>query len=61
LLPRHDMRGSSGGTRGSSLAAAFDTVCLDRNPRRRSVMIAPVLKGEIDGVRTNLETRFCGG
>jgi hypothetical protein len=55
------MRGSSGGTRGSSLAAAFDTVRLDRNPRRRSVMIALALKGEIDGVRTNLETRFCGG
>ena len=44
--------------RGSILAAAFDTVCLDRNPRRRSVMIARVLKGEIDGVRMSLETRF---
>lgn len=40
---------------GSSLAATSDTVCLDRKPGRRCVMIARVLEGEIAAVRMSLD------
>jgi hypothetical protein len=55
LLPWHETRGSRGAMRGSRLAATSDTVCLDRKPGRRCVMIVRALEGEIDAIRMSLD------